>query len=188
MISASSSDLYPFFGNNKSWSTALSATVSTTDVWHRLLGHPSPQALSSLAAHDFLSSCNNNVHTPCAACQLGRQPRLPFPSSSSRTFAPFQLIHCDLWTSPVVSFSGYQYYLILLDDYTHYSWSFPLRHKSDTSSTLQRFFSYVRTQYNVIIKALQCDNDGEFINSTLRTFFSTNVRGRPCNVVRSPTL
>ena len=173
MISASSGDLYPFFGNNKSLSTALSATVSTTDVWHRLLGHPSPQALSSLAAHDFLSSCNNNVHTPCTACQLGRQPRLPFPSSSSRTFAPFQLIHCDLWTSPVVSFSGYQYYLILLDDYTHYSWSFPLRHKSDTSSTLQRFFSYVCTQYNVIIKALQCDNDGEFINSTLRTFFST---------------
>ena len=32
MISASSGDLYPFFGNNKSWSTALSATVSTTDV------------------------------------------------------------------------------------------------------------------------------------------------------------
>uniref|UniRef100_A0A8R7K4I0 Retrovirus-related Pol polyprotein from transposon TNT 1-94-like beta-barrel domain-containing protein n=1 Tax=Triticum urartu TaxID=4572 RepID=A0A8R7K4I0_TRIUA len=42
MISASSGDLYPFFGNNKPWSTALSATTSTADVWHRRLGHPSP--------------------------------------------------------------------------------------------------------------------------------------------------
>ena len=174
MISASSGDLYSFFGNNKPWSTALSATTSNADVWHRRLGHPSPQVTSSLAAHDFLPSCNKIAHTPCNACQLGRQPRLPFPHSHSRTFAPFELIHCDLWTSPVVSFSSYKYYLIVLDDYTHFSWSFPLRNKSDTSLTLQRFFSYVRTQYNVIIKALQCDNGGEFINSDLRSLFSTN--------------
>ncbi|XP_073363553.1 uncharacterized protein [Aegilops tauschii subsp. strangulata] len=31
MISASSGDLYPFFGNNKPWSTALSATTSNAD-------------------------------------------------------------------------------------------------------------------------------------------------------------
>ena len=65
-------------------------------------------------------------------------------------------------------------YLILLDDCSHFSWSFPLHKKSDTSTTLQQFFSFVKTQYNVVIKALQCDNGGEFINSTLRSFFSTN--------------
>ena len=163
-----------FFGNNKPWRAALSATTSIADVWHRRLGHPSPQVTSSLAAHDFLPSCNKLAHIPCSACQLGRQSHLSFSSSLSRTYAPFELVHCDLWTSPVVSFSGYKYYLIVLDDYTHFSWSFPLRHKSDTSLTLQRLFSFVRTQYNVIIKALQCDNGGEFINSTLRAFFSVN--------------
>jgi hypothetical protein len=38
----------------------------------------------------------------------------------------FDLIHCDLWTSPVPSASGYKYYLVILDDCTHYSWTFSL--------------------------------------------------------------
>lgn len=121
-----------------------------------------------------MRSCNKSVHmsSVCEACQLGRQPRLSFSHSNSFTTAPFQLIHCDLWTSPVPSFSGYKYYLIVLDDFSHYSWTFPLRSKSDTSSTLERFFHFVLTQFHVIIKCLQCDNGGEFLTSSLRNFFS----------------
>uniref|UniRef100_A0A453KX44 Integrase catalytic domain-containing protein n=1 Tax=Aegilops tauschii subsp. strangulata TaxID=200361 RepID=A0A453KX44_AEGTS len=171
MISVNNGDLYPFHGNTSTPPSAF--TVSTSDLWHRRLGHPGAHSLSTLA-NDFLSSCNKSAHTPCNACQLGRQARLPFSSSFSKTFAPFDLIHCDLWTSPVVSFSGFQYYLVVLDDFTHYSWTFPLRNKSDTSSTLQRFFTFIHTQYNVIIKEMQCDNGGEFLNSSLRSFFSNN--------------
>jgi hypothetical protein len=53
----------------------------------------------------------------------------------------FQLIHCDLWTSPITSISSYKYYLVILDDYSHYLWTFPLRLKSDTFSTLSNFFA-----------------------------------------------
>lgn len=171
MISASTDNLYPFFCNNKAWDTSFFTTISSSDVWHHRLGHPRSQALSSLAKY-FLTPCNKISHSPCNACQLGRQPHLPFPSSSSRTFAPFDLIHCDLWTSPVVSFSGYQYYLIMLGDY---SWPFPLlRNKSDTSTYLQRLFSFIKTQFNVLTKSMQCDNSDEFINFTLRSVFSTH--------------
>ena len=127
MISASTGDLYPFIGNTLARASAFLA--ASPDAWHRRLGHPGAHSFSSIT-HDFLVDCNKAPHSPCSACQLGRQPRLPFPSSTSRTFAPFDLIHCDLWTSPVVSFSGFQYYLVVLDDYTHYSWTFPLRHTS----------------------------------------------------------
>jgi hypothetical protein len=30
-----------------------------------------------------------------------------------------------------LSISGYKYYLVLVDDFTHYCWIFPLRHKSE---------------------------------------------------------
>jgi hypothetical protein len=30
----------------------------------------------------------------------------------------FQLIHCNLWTSPITSVSGHKYYLVILDDYS----------------------------------------------------------------------
>jgi hypothetical protein len=77
--------------------------------------------------------------------------RLPFPSYSSRAIRAFDLIHCDLWTSLVPSVSGYKYYLVILDDCTHYSWTFLLRHKSDTFPTLSHFFAYMSTQFGCTI-------------------------------------
>uniref|UniRef100_A0A453DS04 Integrase catalytic domain-containing protein n=1 Tax=Aegilops tauschii subsp. strangulata TaxID=200361 RepID=A0A453DS04_AEGTS len=173
MISVSHGDLYPFIGNKPTPASALLAATSSPDLWHRRLGHPSAQTLATLSK-DFLHDCNKPAHTPYSVCQLGRQPRLPFSSSTSKTYTPFDLIHCDMWTSPVVSFSGFQYYLVVLDDFTHYSWTFPMRAKSDTSTILQPFFTYVNTQFNVIIKGMQCDNGGEFINNSLLSFFSSN--------------
>jgi hypothetical protein len=46
---------------------------------------------------------------------------------------------------PVLSVSSYKYYLVILDDCTHYSWTFPLRQKSDTFPTLSHFFAFVST-------------------------------------------
>src|SRR5205809_332380 len=90
--------------------------------------------------------------------------------SSSRAVKPFELMHLDLWTYPVVSVSGYKYYLVLLDDFTHYLWTFPLKLKSDTFTILSHFFAYVATQFSCPIKAIQCDNEREFDNSPTRAF------------------
>jgi hypothetical protein len=32
----------------------------------------------------------------------------------------FDLVHCDLWTSFVLSLSGYKYHLVFLDDFSHF--------------------------------------------------------------------
>jgi hypothetical protein len=50
----------------------------------------------------------------------------------------FNLIHYDLWTSPIVSISGYKYYLIILDDHSRFVWTFPLHIKFDNFSTLSK--------------------------------------------------
>jgi hypothetical protein len=85
------------------------------------------------------ASGTGSAHILCHACQLGRHTRLPFNASSSHTTHIFQLIHCDLWTSPITSVSGHNFYLVILDDYSHYIWTFPLRLKSDTFSTISLF-------------------------------------------------
>jgi hypothetical protein len=72
----------------------------------------------------------------CHACQLGKHTRLPFCSSSHCTEHAFDLMHLDLWTSLVISVLGYKYYPVILDDFTHYLWTFPLKLKSDTFTTL----------------------------------------------------
>jgi hypothetical protein len=146
---------------------ALPAVAPTT--WHRHLGHPDPDVLSSLSQSSFIQ-CTSKKHDFCHACQLGKHTRLPFCSSSHRVEHTFDLIHLDLWTSPVVSVSGSKYYLVILDDFTHYLWTFPLKLKSDTFTTLSNFFSYVSTQFGRTVKAIQCDNGCEFDNSSTRIF------------------
>ncbi|XP_021309205.1 uncharacterized protein LOC110432736 [Sorghum bicolor] len=71
----------------------------------------------------------------------------------------------------ILSISGYKYYLVVVDDYSHYSWTFPLRAKSDAFPALVHFFAWVSTQFGLTVKAVQCDNGREFDNSTSRAFF-----------------
>jgi transposase InsO family protein len=49
-------------------------------------------------------------------------------------------------------------------------WTFPLKQKSDTFTTLSNFFAYVATQFSCIVKAIQYDNGREFDNSSTQTF------------------
>jgi hypothetical protein len=92
----------------------------------------------SKLSHDSSVVCSRRSHDLCHACQLGRHIRLPFVSSNSRADNNFDLIYFDVWTSLIVSVSSYKYYLVILDDYSHFVWIFPLRIKSDTFSLCQK--------------------------------------------------
>jgi hypothetical protein len=150
----------------------VSTTSSTT--WHRRLGHPGPDVMTKLTSSLHPSCSRGRFEGLCHACQLGRHTRLPFSISSSRAEQAFDLIHCDLWTSPVLSISGYKYYLVILDDYSHFLWTFPLRLKSDTLPTLTQFFAWVSTQFRRSVCTLQCDNGREFDNHSARSLFLTH--------------
>ena len=115
--------------------------ASGSALWHRRLGHHGHEALSKLASSGLPTCRHDTSSSLCHACQLGRHVRLPFHVSASRASNNFDLIHCDLWTSPVLSVSGYKYYLVILDDCSHYLWVFPLKLKFDAFSTLANFIA-----------------------------------------------
>jgi hypothetical protein len=99
-------------------STAVATTAAaivTPTTWHRRLGHPGPDTLFSLSRLSFVNY-KSSPHELCHAWQLGKHTRLPFASSTHRAEKPFDLVHLDLWTFPIVSVSGYKYYLVILDD------------------------------------------------------------------------
>jgi hypothetical protein len=102
---------------------------------------------------------------------MGKHARLPFNNSTSQSYFPFQLLHSDVWTSPVYSNSGFKYYVVFLDDFTHYLWTFPLRKKSEVLPTIRAFIQYVYTQFRLPILALQTDNGKEFDYYALRSLF-----------------
>ena len=143
------------------------------DLWHQRLGHPGRDALETTLRQASPSTVVAPAHT-CHACQLGKNTRLPFTDLQHVSYFPFQLVHCDVWTSHVQSLSGYKYYLVVLDDYSHFVWTFPLRAKSEVLPTLLTFQTLVSRHFNLNILTLQTDNGREFDNHSSREFFSTH--------------
>lgn len=171
--SDSTGDLYPLRPSPPCSATPQSFSV-TVDTWHARLGHPGRDVQQRILQF-FPFTCTPSSSHSCHACRIGKHVRLPFSESLSISTVPFQLVHCDLWTSPIPSNSGLKYYLVVLDDFYHYTWTFPLRRESDVPTTLINFHAYVRTQFNlpIQIQCLQTDNGREFDNGVPRSFFSS---------------
>jgi hypothetical protein len=120
--SNSEGDLYPLHSATPASNHCLAAV--SADLWHQRLGHPGNESFCRLL-QSFDFNCNKEPSHTCHACHTGKHVCLPFHSSTHQTTVPFELIHYDVWTSPVLSFTRFQYYLVLLDDFTHFVWTFP---------------------------------------------------------------
>jgi hypothetical protein len=56
------------------------------------------------------------------------------------TSCPLALIYSDIWgPSPIVSCHGNHYYVSFIDDFSKYTWLFPISYKSDVYVTFFNF-------------------------------------------------
>jgi hypothetical protein len=165
----STGDLYPI-----TTPTHPQAFLVSQHTWHQRLGHPGSDVLRSLVSNNFISCNKTKSPVLCHACQLGKHVRLPFSLSETIVTSPFDIVHSNLWTSPLSSISGIKYYVLFLDHFSHYLWVYPLRNKSDMLSKFIHFRAFVKNQFNCDIKSLQCDHGGEFDNNALHQLFASN--------------
>jgi hypothetical protein len=102
-----------------SFVVAPTTLVASASTWHRRLDHPGVDTMYKLSNASSII-CSRHTHDLCHACQLGRHTHMPFVNSTSCVDNNFDLIHYDLWISPIVSISGCKYYLVILDDRSHF--------------------------------------------------------------------
>nr|GEY40756.1 ribonuclease H-like domain-containing protein [Tanacetum cinerariifolium] len=97
----STGDLYPV--------TTLShiphAFLVIQHTWHQRLGHPGGEVLRRLVSFNFISYNKEKPPVLCHACQLRKHVRLLFVISSTMIGSCFDIIHSDVWTSPISSLS-----------------------------------------------------------------------------------
>jgi hypothetical protein len=63
---------------------------------------------------------------------------------------------------------------MILDDFYHFTWTFPLRQKSDVLPTLIAFHGFVHTQFQCPIMCIQSDRGREFDNHASHSFFQSH--------------
>jgi hypothetical protein len=85
---------------------------------------------------------------------------------------PLELLHMDLF-GPIayISIGGSKYYLVIVDDYSRFTWVFFLQEKSQTQKILKGFFRRARNKFGLRIKKIRSDNGTEFKNSQIEGFF-----------------
>lgn len=110
LIRCDSSD--PLYDVTPSSSQVLVA--SSLSLWHQRLGHPGGRVLKYLLSNNSIIYNKGSSSLLCVPCQLGKFVSLPFFRSNNVASNIFDIIHFDIWTSPVSSISRIRYYVIFL--------------------------------------------------------------------------
>jgi transposase InsO family protein len=103
---------------------------------------------------------------PCAACQAGKQVgSIHHNKNVMTTSRPLELLHMDLF-GPVayLSIEGSKYGLVIVDDFSRFTWVFFLQDKSETQGTLKRFLRRAQNEFDLKVKKIRNDNGSEFKN------------------------
>lgn len=91
----------------------------------------------------------------CEGCQYGKAHRLPFDRSLSRCKVPLELIHSEfMGPTRTLSFSGYVYMLVFIDDFSRFTWISFVKHKSDVFHKFVEFKKIVEGELGFRIKHL----------------------------------
>jgi hypothetical protein len=108
------------------------------DLAHRRLGHISKKLVKKLIQGSTgitLKGMDAHIDADerCNECMAGQMKAKPFPlrqPPKRKGIKPFEMIHMDLLEGPEAALDGhYKYLLVIIDDYTRYSWVYGLKSK-----------------------------------------------------------
>lgn len=162
--------LYCFTGSSGYACSAFTGNSVNYTVWHKRFGHFSNNVLNSLKSVLKLSNCD--VSDSCAVCHKAKQNCEPFPLSSHKSIALFDLVHADVWGPfSVESYDGSKYFVTLVDDFSRATWLFLMRSKTKVRELIEHFCALIKTQFKSSMKVFRSDNGTEFINSSVNNLF-----------------
>ncbi|CAI7770021.1 unnamed protein product [Closterium sp. NIES-54] len=176
------------------------ALLHQTLLWHHRLGHPSVQRLRSMHRRVLVSGLPRvlpplppSPAPPCLPCVEGRQRAAPHSSSFPPTEAPLQTLHLDVWGPARIRGQGHErYFLLVVDDYTHYTTVFPLRTKGGVLDVLIPWIRAAHLQLRerfgteFPVLRLHSDRGGEFSSNLLAAFCAEHGIRQTFTLLASP--
>jgi transposase InsO family protein len=81
------------------------------------------------------------------------------------TSRPLELLHMNLFgTVAYHSIEGNKYGLVIVDDFSGFTWALFLQDKSETQGTLKRFLKRAQNEFELKVKKIRSNNGSEFKN------------------------
>jgi hypothetical protein len=121
------------------------ATIDESEMWHQRLGHLNFTDILKIASKEVVKDLPKIKDTRkgvCGPCQLGKHTRAAYKKTSGiLTSRNLELLHMDLMgPTQTSSLDGRTYILVIVDDYSRYTWALLLREKYDAFEVAQHLF------------------------------------------------
>ncbi|GJZ41974.1 retrovirus-related pol polyprotein from transposon TNT 1-94 [Tanacetum coccineum] len=164
---------------NKSW------------LWHRRLNHLNFGTLNDLARKDLvrgLPRLKFEKDHLCSACQLGKSRKATHkPKTINTIMEVLHTLHMDL-CGPlrVQSINGKKYILVIVDDYSRFTWVKFLRSKDETPAFVINLLKQLQVGLNKTVRFVRTDNGTEFVNKALTDYYESVGITHEKTVPRTP--
>nr|GFA44481.1 retrovirus-related Pol polyprotein from transposon TNT 1-94 [Tanacetum cinerariifolium] len=124
----------------------------------------------------------------CSACEQGKIHRKHHKSKMAfASNKPLYLLHMDLCgPMHVQSINGKRYVLVVVDDYSRYTWVFFLHSKDEASEVIISFIKKTQVNLQLQVQHVRTDNGMEFKNKTLAKFFDDVGITQQFSAARTP--
>ncbi|GJR29864.1 retrovirus-related pol polyprotein from transposon TNT 1-94 [Tanacetum coccineum] len=158
---------------------------------HRRLSHLNFDTINLLSKNNIVNGLPKLKFVKdhlCSSCELGKAKRKSFhtkttPSSKRR----LHLLHMDLCgPMRVESINGKKYVLVIVDDYSRYTWTHFLRSKDETPGVLIDFLTLVQRGLHAQVTTIRTDKGTEFLNKTLHAYLAKEGIRHETSTARTP--
>ncbi|CAL9021631.1 unnamed protein product [Prunus brigantina] len=146
-----------------------------TNLWHRRLGHMNFRDLFKISKKEYvrgLPTLSGKQEGVCGDCQIGKQTKSSHsPTNFASTSKPLELMHMDL-VGPMqtLSLGGKKYILVLVDDFTRFTWVAFLHDKSEAFKSFSVICMKIQNEKHDNLIRLRTDHGTEFENHLFSEF------------------
>ncbi|KAJ9558506.1 hypothetical protein OSB04_013120 [Centaurea solstitialis] len=160
-------------------------------LWHRRLSHLNFKGLNKLVIGNLaigIPDLRFQQDHLCSACQLGKMKRVSHKSKIEHgTEKPLQLIHMDLCgPMRVQSINGKKYVLVMVDDFSRYTWVKFLRSKDEAPEIIISVLKEVQVNLQSQVQKIRSDHGTEFKNKVLGGYLESVGIKHTFAAVRTP--
>nr|GEV99722.1 retrovirus-related Pol polyprotein from transposon TNT 1-94 [Tanacetum cinerariifolium] len=171
----------------------LMARASSTKswLWHQRLSYLNFHIINDLTKNDLvlgLPKFKYHKEHLCPSCEQGKRKRASHPPKlvlNSRQ--RLHLLHMDLCgPMRIASINGKQYVLLIVDDYSCYTWVHFLRSKDEAPEVIKTFLTWITVLFQSPVIIIRIDNGIKFKNQVLKEYFDSVGISHQVSSVRTP--